>query len=231
LVADPDEKAVQQQQEQRVYLEKLGVCHEIASALKYLHDHGVIFRDLKPNNIGFLNGRVQLFDFGLSRELPKHDLKTPFEMSGKVGTLRYMAVEVACHQSYNVTADVYSWAMVCYEVLTLQKPFAGWTRDMHSKLVCGRGVRPDVQELAVHMRHLLQASWNQHPHRRPQMSAVVQKMRLMEGEQLLQCCQPQYPVQVELPHDFMAKKVTRNPSEMTTSTLSMMSMESLTEYL
>jgi serine/threonine protein kinase len=65
-------------------LEKLGICVEIAAALSYLHHNGVIFRDLKPNNIGFLNGRVQLFDFGLSRELPMLKLDEPFEMSGKV---------------------------------------------------------------------------------------------------------------------------------------------------
>jgi serine/threonine protein kinase len=65
-------------------LEKLGICVEISSALSYLHSNGVIFRDLKPNNIGFLNGRVQLFDFGLSRELPSLKFDEPFEMSGKV---------------------------------------------------------------------------------------------------------------------------------------------------
>jgi serine/threonine protein kinase len=73
-----------QLQNESLYLEKLGICVEIASGLAYLHSKGVIFRDLKPNNIGFLNGRVQLFDFGLSRELPNLNLEEPFEMSGKV---------------------------------------------------------------------------------------------------------------------------------------------------
>lgn len=74
----------QQKAAESLHLEKLGICVEIASALAYLHSKCVIFRDLKPNNIGFLNGRVQLFDFGLSRELPSLNLEEPFEMSGKV---------------------------------------------------------------------------------------------------------------------------------------------------
>jgi serine/threonine protein kinase len=78
------EQHEQQQAAESQQLEKLGICVEIASALAYLHGKGVIFRDLKPNNIGFLNGRVQLFDFGLSRELPNLNLEEPFEMSGKV---------------------------------------------------------------------------------------------------------------------------------------------------
>jgi serine/threonine protein kinase len=76
------QRELRRQERQLLHLEKLGVCTEIASALSYLHERGVIFRDLKPNNIGFLHGRVKLFDFGLSRELPQYDLTQPFAMSG-----------------------------------------------------------------------------------------------------------------------------------------------------
>jgi serine/threonine protein kinase len=76
------QRELRRQERQLLHLEKLGVCTEIAAALSYLHEHGVIFRDLKPNNIGFLHGRVKLFDFGLSRELPQYDMTQPFAMSG-----------------------------------------------------------------------------------------------------------------------------------------------------
>jgi len=229
-----------EQQRQALYLEKLQVCSDIASALAYLHDRGVIFRDLKPNNIGFLNGRVQLFDFGLSRELPAAHLTEPFEMSGKVGTLRYMAVEVACHARYNVSADVYSWAMVSLEVLTLQKPFGGWTRDMHSQLVCGRGVRPEVRGVGGRVRNLLERAWHQVADQRPTMIQTVNEMQMAEQEQMLitTALQQDNPADgsemvVELPTDFCVRKVPdRHHSALseafTRSTLST-SVESLSD--
>jgi serine/threonine protein kinase len=86
-----------------LHLEKLGICVEIAAGLAYLHHKGVIFRDLKPNNIGFLNGHVQLFDFGLSRELPSLNLNEPFEMSGKVvRSLTNTSTKVLLNNSKNL---------------------------------------------------------------------------------------------------------------------------------
>jgi serine/threonine protein kinase len=169
------------------YLEKLRIMMGIASALEYIHERGVIFRDLKPNNIGFLGDRVQLFDFGLSRELPALDTSVPFEMSGKVGTLRYMAPEVALHQPYNIAADVYSWAIVSYEMLSLQKPFNNWTRDMHANLVCSRGVRPDTAASAIplDMRVFLEHAWQTSASERPTVSNIAAQLQCFNEQQLL----------------------------------------------
>ena len=186
-----------------VYTEKLQIMTDIASALEYIHERGVIFRDLKPNNIGFLgNRRVQLFDFGLSRELPSLDTSVPFEMSGKVGTLRYMAPEVALHQPYNIAADVYSWAMVSYELLGLQKPFHNWTRAMHSEWVCKRGVRPDTSSKTVlhpiplDMCVILDQAWNSHPARRPTVSQISSQLQFLMRRHLLLLGEQQLQIQL-----------------------------------
>ncbi len=184
------------------YLEKTQIAMQMASALQYLHEHGVIYRDMKPNNVGFLNGRVKLFDFGLSRELPSmsSNCNEAFEMSGKVGTLRYMATEVAMYQSYNCQADVYSWAMVYYEMLTLIKPFQGWTREMHAKLVCGQAHRPAIpSELPAEIKMLLQLGWCQSPRHRPTMSQVGQRLQQFE-------LQYSTPAEVSMPSPPVTQK-------------------------
>ena len=169
---------------------------------------------------------MQLFDFGLSRELPKLNLEEPFEMSGKVGTLRYMSPEVASHQVYNVSADVYSWAMVSFEIFVHEKPFQGWTRDMHADLVCGRRARPEANALPNSVRPVLEASWNQYAYRRPSMKMVVDQMRHLKEQQLVLVCNTMPSVSVELPHDFsMRKTQQRHHSE--TYTTATASLESL----
>lgn len=175
-------------------LYKLKLAVQVASALAYLHERRIVFRDLKPHNIGLKkDGTIQLFDFGFCRELPSPDScvsgsrvnqqkgdsgKLPAEtpptadeqadedklycMSGK-GTLLYMSSEVLSTRCYNAKADVYSWAMVSYELLTLQKPFSVGSIEQHRKAVCDRAQRPPLHHLrwlSTGVKEILQHSWD-----------------------------------------------------------------------
>jgi len=72
-------------------------------------------------------------------------LDDDFEMSGHVGTLRYMSPEVSKGEPYNqyVYTDVYSFALL-HEIPSLEKPFATMTRGQHEEQVAKRGLRPTI---------------------------------------------------------------------------------------
>ena len=76
--------------------QRLHVAFEIAKVMEYLHSNKVIFRDLKPDNIGFdHNDTLKLFDFGLAKEEKPRDAVEggKYKMSGQTGSRRYMAPE------------------------------------------------------------------------------------------------------------------------------------------
>jgi serine/threonine protein kinase len=105
---------------------RLFAAYDLTQAIGYLHDRRILHRDVKPENIGFdVRGDIKLFDFGLAREMP--DTKAAdggcYHLSHMTGSLRYMAPEVALGKPYNEGCDVYSFATVFHEMLSLQKPY------------------------------------------------------------------------------------------------------------
>lgn len=90
-----------------------------------------------------------------------------------------MAPEIACHEPYNVSADTYSWAMVCFEILTLEKPYERFSREMHDALVCRQGVRPEWPPMSReywYLQDIITSAWNQVPHRRPSMATLCYQL-------------------------------------------------------
>ena len=102
----------------------LEIAHEIARGLAFAHDHGLVHRDVKPQNV-LLNGdgRAKVTDFGIARSL---DVDHGVTQTGTIlGTSNYIAPEQASGQPVDAHTDVYSLGIVLYEMLTGELPFPG----------------------------------------------------------------------------------------------------------
>ncbi len=101
--------------------EAASFLNQIASALQYAHEHGVVHRDVKPSNILLRqDGYAYLVDFGLAKAMQGADALT--SAGAMVGTPEYMAPEQSNGES-NYSSDIYSLGIILYQMLTGQLPF------------------------------------------------------------------------------------------------------------
>ncbi len=106
--------------------EAITLIRQLLDGLAAVHEHGIIHRDLKPSNVLLdSGGRAVLTDFGLAR--PEQESQRLTSDGGVVGTPAYMAPEQAAGkpESIGPWTDLYSVAIVFFEMLTGQLPFEG----------------------------------------------------------------------------------------------------------
>jgi serine/threonine protein kinase len=124
------------------------VMAEVLEALAYAHSQGVVHRDIKPQNIMIDRaGRAKIMDFGIARLI---DAETLTSEGDVLGTVAYMSPEQADGRRAGPASDVYSSAIVLYELLAGHNPVRGATAaETLSNVIAGRmtpleEVRPHV---------------------------------------------------------------------------------------
>src|SRR6266566_2652443 len=112
----------------------LRITREVADALDYAHQRGVIHRDIKPENILFQAGHAVVADFGIARAISSaagNESRTALTQPGMlIGTPDYMSPEQALgERELDGRSDQYALACVLYEMLSGRPPFTGTSAE------------------------------------------------------------------------------------------------------
>ena len=130
------------------------------------------------SSIGYdLRGDIKIFDFGLSRVI--HSTDQVYHLSMMTGSLRYMAPEVAKGEPYNQRCDVYSFAVLLWEMLALKRAY-DWFKDPDSLIqgVFHQHQRPQIpKSLPRSLQEAIKAGWDGNQFQRVDISYLGSILR------------------------------------------------------
>ena len=141
-----------------------------------------MYRDIKLENAGFdVRGNVKVFDFGLCKSLhPKLETKDGmFKLTTPTGSFPYMAPEVALCEPYNTSADVFSFSILLWEILSLKVPFGGGlSRKEYVDKISVGGLRPPINYAWPSLtRSMMRDAWDVDPKKRPDFRKIAALIR------------------------------------------------------
>lgn len=152
-------------------VERLKYALEVCRGMVYLSKKNIVHRDLKAANILISeSGTVKIGDFGVARLLPRNEDC----MTAETGTYRWMAPEVIEHKPYNSKADVYSFGVLLWELMTGGKsPYELLSPIQAAIGVAKHGVRPKIpHSCCPRVAEVMSACWAPEAEDRPTFEAV-----------------------------------------------------------
>ncbi|MFL5618301.1 MAG: protein kinase domain-containing protein [Gemmatimonadaceae bacterium] len=159
-----------------------GILRDVAQALAYAHQRGVVHRDIKPENVLLSGGTAMVTDFGIAKAVGvarTHDSErsasaTLTLLGTTLGTPAYMAPEQCAGDVVDARSDLYSWGVVAYELLAGKHPFAG-ELTAQELIVAHLSERPaplsaSRADLPPALAALVMSCLAKDPNRRPQIA-------------------------------------------------------------
>jgi serine/threonine protein kinase len=167
---------LQQNYNQLTWKQKINITFEINRALYFIHKENAIHRDLHSGNILYyeLNDRWCISDLGFCG---------PADKSSKsiYGNLPYVAPEVINGKEYTFKSDIYSFAMLMWEISSGQPPFNNYKHDdFNLAMDIISGMRPKiVLGTPLEYKNLMGQCWDADPSKRPNIQTLTFKIQEM----------------------------------------------------
>jgi len=177
--------------EMRQPWEVIEIALQVARALDYAHGRGIVHRDVKPANILIrTDGLVKLADFGVA-----HCEASELTRSGQsVGSPSYIAPEVLQDQPPDGRADLYSFGVILYELLTGEKPFKGSSLSaLYNSILNGTPPPPSTfnKEITPEWDAVVMRLLQRRPQDRyPDASYLIEDLRCLERGLPPRCAEP-----------------------------------------
>ncbi|MGQ0649861.1 MAG: serine/threonine-protein kinase [Gemmatimonadaceae bacterium] len=160
----------------------IGIIDEVARALAYAHEEGVVHRDIKPENVMFFRGQAVVLDFGIGKALlsaatSETEALRITQVGMSLGTPTYVAPEQAAGDpALDHRADLYALGVVAYEMITGHPPFTG--RSPHAVMEAHAKRRPEAMEqrrpgVPRHLSAIVMRCLEKHPDDRPQSGEQI----------------------------------------------------------
>lgn len=146
----------------------------IAKGMEFLHSHQIIHRNLKPENILLDHLYLpHISDFYTSKISNSIN-----SIESDINILSYMAPEILTKKVITPKVDVYSFAIISYEIITESAPFPEIQNFVQLKNYLSQNKRPDLSKIdSERLRNLLSKCWSANPDDRPEFKDIVHTMR------------------------------------------------------
>ncbi|EXX62337.1 Sps1p [Rhizophagus irregularis DAOM 197198w] len=163
---------LQQNHNQLIWKDRMKIIDEITRALYYIHEEKAVHRDLHSGNILYsqFNDHWYISDLGFCGPADKSSTSI-------YGNLPYIAPEVIVGREYTFASDIYSIAILMWEISSGQPPFINYEHENDIVMNVINGIRPKiVPGTPLEYKNLMKECWDANPLKRPDTYALGKKM-------------------------------------------------------